>query len=70
MGNNLKVGDRVRNKRTGTTGEIVMIPHPDYRMNWVKVQIIKEPATKYKTCWAIRNIELDTDHDEKRNQDR
>lgn len=70
MENNLNVGDRVRNKRTGSEGTIVMIPHPAYRMNWVKVLIVKEPAIKYKTCWAIKNIELVCDHDEKGNQDR
>lgn len=57
----LKIGDEVRNTRTGSVGVIRpnLRPFHDSNISWVEVQVTKSANGKqFTSFWSLRNIEL------------
>lgn len=51
-----KIGDIVRNKRTGRTAEICTLPYQD--QPFLRVFIVYATGNKEKRVWVLKNIEL------------
>lgn len=57
----LKVGDEVRNTKTGSVGVIRpnLRPFSNPNIGWVEVQVTKSANGKqFTSFWSLRNIEL------------
>lgn len=53
----LKVGDFVRNRISGSFGRIVQVSRRS-RQPFIRVLLIKEPLPQYHSYWTPENVEL------------
>ena len=51
-----KIGDMVRNKRTGRVAEVCTLPYQD--QTFLRVLIVYATGYKVKRAWVLNNIEL------------
>ncbi|WP_304685841.1 hypothetical protein, partial [Muribaculum intestinale] len=57
---NFKVGDTVRNKRSGNIGQVMEDPRT-FGMPFIKVMVLKpDKNIKYCAYWTVKNLELIT----------
>lgn len=60
-----EVGDKVRNKKSGNTGQVMEIRKGcghDGSFPFIRVLVVKEPMIKYQTRWMRKNVELIEDN--------